>query len=250
MQVVVNSLITAYNRVGKGKPLVLLHGWGDSLATFSTIEPKLAQNFEVISLDLPGFGQTQGPEQVWGLEEYASFVRDFQAKIGLKEVYAYIGHSNGAAVLICGIGKGTLKSDKLVLVAAAGVRTNQKAKRTAFKVIAKVGKVATFFLPVETKAKLRKKLYGAAGSDMLVVPQLQETFKKTVRQDVQAEAAKITIPTLLIYGSNDKATPLADGQRLQGLIKDSVLKTVEGASHYVHQEHPETILKYVGEFLT
>jgi pimeloyl-ACP methyl ester carboxylesterase len=249
MQVVTDSLLTTYSRAGKGRVVVLLHGWGDSSASFSGLEGELSKTFDVINVDLPGFGQTQAPTAVWGLDEYANFVHNFLAKINAGNVYAFIGHSNGGALLIRGLGSGKLQASKLVLIASAGIRNRQKAQKALLKIVAKAGKATTFFLPERHKKKLRKKLYGVAGSDMLVVPELQETFKKTVAQDVTADAGNLKIPTLLIYGSNDPATPVADGQRLHQAIQGSQLKIVPGATHYVHQEQPGIVLGYIREFL-
>ena len=64
-----------------------------------------------------------------------------------------------------------------------------------------------------------------------------------------AQLANIKIPTLLIYGANDTATPSADGEKFQSLIKNSKLKIVDGAEHYVHQQQPELVMKYIKEFL-
>src|SRR3989344_1889749 len=104
MQIVTNSLITTYTRAGKGKTVVLLHGWGDSLASFRGVEGQLAKSFDVINVDLPGFGQTQAPHEVWNLDDYANFVADFLKKVEANDVYGFIGHSNGGALLIRGIG--------------------------------------------------------------------------------------------------------------------------------------------------
>ena len=132
MQIVVDSLLTTYNRAGKGKTVVLLHGWGDSLASLKDIEHKLAQSFDVINVDLPGFGQTQAPSGVWGLNDYAHFIDSFLEKVGVEDVYCFIGHSNGGALLIRGLGANILKSQKLVLIASAGVRPPKTAKKLTF----------------------------------------------------------------------------------------------------------------------
>lgn len=250
MQVVVDSLLTNYQRSGsQSKTILLLHGWGDDLRTFSELEKELSKSFTVVSVDLPGFGGTQVPESVWGLEDYAQFAAAFLKKINIKSLYAVVAHSNGAAVAIYGTAKGVLQPERLVLLGAAGIRDQQKGKRLAIKVVAKTGKVATFWLPEHHRKRLQKKLYGTVGSDMLVVPQLQETFKKTVRQDVQAEAKQLMVPTLLIYGQNDKATPPMYGEIYHNLIDGSTLEIVGEAEHFVHHDQPAKVSKLIQEFL-
>lgn len=249
MQVIVNDLLTQYDSQGKGKLVLLLHGWGDRRQTFQQLSDALAQQYQVVALDLPGFGETQVPKEVWNLDNYAQFVAAFLQKLELPQPYAVLGHSNGGALAVRAVSLGTLQPEKLVLVAASGVRTTQKFKRFFVKLLAKVGNIATLWMPERYRSGLRKSLYSAAGSDMLVVPELEETFKQTVRQDTQKDAAQITTPTLLVYAENDDAVPVQDGQRYNQLIKGSRLEVVAGAGHFVHHDQPEQVGKLVQEFL-
>jgi pimeloyl-ACP methyl ester carboxylesterase len=250
MQAVVNGLLTSYESRGNGKQTILLMpGWGDSLATFRGLQTELAKKFTTVSVDLPGFGASAAPQQVWGLDEYAQFVDSFLKKIGVKRPHVIIGHSNGGAVAIRGLSQNTLTTDKLVLIGSAGIRDQQKGKKTALKIIAKTGKAVTFWLPTRTKQKLRQKLYTAAGSDMFVVPHLEETFKKTVSQDVQTDAKKLTAPTLLIYGDQDTSTPPVYGEIFHNHINGSTLEVIANAGHFVHHDQPETVAKLITEFI-
>jgi len=249
MQIVVDKLLTQYELSGKGKLVLLLHGWGDDHRTFNGLRAKLATKYQALALDLPGFGGTQRPDGVWDLDDYARFVKRTLTKLELDQPYAVIGHSNGGALAIRAFSLGLLKPRKLVLLAAAGVRTNNRAKRFFIKLVAKTGDVATIWLPERYRQNLRKSLYGVAGSDVLVVPELEDTFKKTVRQDVQADAVVIDVPTLLIYAADDDAIPLADGRQYHSLIKNSRLEVLADAGHFVHHDQPEPVAKLVEEFL-
>lgn len=248
MQAIVDDLLTSYEKTGKGPLVLLLHGWGDSQATFKGLVDSLKPTYTVVTLDLPGFGQTEPPREVWNLGHYARFVKAFLEKTGTKKPKAIIAHSNGGAVAIHGLAEGVLPADKLVLLSAAGIRDRQNLRRFSLKIIAKTGKLATFWLPKRHKKALQKKLYGAAGSDMLVAPHLQETFKLTVRQDVQADAKRLTLPTLLVYGQDDKATPPQYGEIFHRLIAGSKLEIIQ-AGHFVHHDQPEEVASLIKEFL-
>ena len=250
MQVVVDDLITNCELSGKGKLVLLLHGWGDSLQGLHDLHAELSKKYQVLAVDLPGFGNTEAPKAVWDLDNYSHFLVDLLKKLELKELYAVIGHSNGGALAIRAISLGLLKPDRLILLAASGVRTSQQTKRLALKVIAKTGNAATLWMPERYRQALRKSLYGAAGSDMLVMPQLQETFKKTVRQDIQADARALDVPTLLIYAADDHAVPPQDGRRLQQLITDSKLEIISDSGHFVHLDQPKKVLSLVEGFLS
>ncbi len=249
MKLIVDGLAVNFELIGKGKCVVLLHGWGDNLSTFSALMSSLRQRYTLIALDLPGFGSTQPPKQIWDLDNYADFLADFLLKLGVKRPYAVIGHSNGGALAVRALATGKIKADKLILIAASGIRDKKGAKRLAVKTVAKIGKATTLWLPTAKRQQLRRKLYGTIGSDLLAVPGLEETFKRTVRQDLQADAAKLDLPVLLIFASNDPAIPLSDGQRYHELIKHSYFEVLDANDHFIHQDQPDKTKDLIEGFL-
>jgi pimeloyl-ACP methyl ester carboxylesterase len=248
MQVVVQDLLTTYDKVGKGPLILMLHGWGDSKITFKGLVDRLKSDYTILTLDLPGFGQTEAPQEVWNLDNYAQFVQAFLDKIDAKPK-TIVAHSNGGALAIRGLAEHTLQTDKLVLIASAGIRNRQNVRRFVLKVVAKLGKLVTFWLPGRHKKTLQKHFYGTIGSDMLVAPHLQETFKITVRQDVQQDAKRLKLPVLLIYGESDKATPKLYGEIYRQLIPKSKLEIVPHAEHFVHQNAAEKVAHLIQEFI-
>ncbi|HKU18639.1 MAG TPA: alpha/beta hydrolase [Candidatus Saccharimonadales bacterium] len=249
MQAVVDSLLTAYEVQGKGKTVLLLHGWGDHAAGFKPLQAMLAKQYRVIALDLPGFGGSESPKEIWGLDEYAQFVAHFLQKIDEAALLAIIGHSNGGAIAIRGLARGWLASDKLVLLASAGIRGVYKGRVKVLRYITKAGKALTLPLPKQLKQKIRKKVYATVGSDMLVAEHLQETFKKVVTDDVRADATQLALPTLLIYGDQDEATPMWYGEAFHEAIQGSTLEILEGAGHFVYLDQPARVARAIQEFL-
>lgn len=249
MNVVVDGLMTNYQLAGKGRLVLLLHGWGDSAGGLQALAKELAAEYKVLNLDLPGFGASQAPKDVWNLDNYSDFLDQFLSKIDCGQPYAVIGHSNGGALAIRAISLDKLHPKKLILLAASGIRTGHAPRRTVLKIIAKTGNLATIWMPERYRQGLRKSLYNTAGSDMLVAPHLEETFKKTVRQDVKADAARLNLPTLLIYGSDDKAVPVEHGQQYADLIKGSRLEIIKGAGHFLHVDAADKINGLIKEFI-
>jgi pimeloyl-ACP methyl ester carboxylesterase len=249
MQVIVNALLTRYEVQGKGKVVLLLHGWGDSATGMQDLSASLGKRYAVVSLDLPGFGNSQSPHGAWGLDAYAEFIQVFLHKIGRSDLWAIVGHSNGGAIAVRGLAAGYLRSERLVLMASAGIRGVDKGRVRALRVVAKTGKLFVKPLPKATQAKLRKKFYTDIGSDMLVAEHLQATFKRIVRDDVRADAAQLTLPTLLLYGDNDTQTPLWYGEAYHELIADSTLEVLGGAGHFVHIDRPREVVKAIEGFL-
>jgi pimeloyl-ACP methyl ester carboxylesterase len=240
--------LTSYTLSGKGKLVLLLHGWGDNSKGLAGLQKDLAAEYTVLAVDLPGFGGTQAPTNSWNLDDYAAFLHATLGKLKLPKPYAVIGHSNGGALAIRAMSLGLLDADKLILLATSGVRSRGGVRLMFLKAAAKTGRAATAWLPAKYRNRLRRRLYDAAGSDMLVVPQMEETFKRVVRQDVQDDARNIDRPALLVYAEDDASVPLADGRIYERLIKGSRLETVTGG-HFVHLEHPERVVELIKEFL-
>lgn len=248
MNVVVNGLMTNYQKVGKGPLVVCLPGWADTGASFSKLAEKLQTRYTILSLDLPGFGGTQMPPNAWGLKDYANFVSEWLQKLDEKNVYAIIGHSYGGAVAIYGLSDKDFAANKLVLLASAGIRNKSSTRKKILKVAAKVAKGPLYLLPNHTRHKLRDKFYGAIGSDLTLLPHMELIFKRIIGEDVQAKARNLKLPTLLIYGKKDKDTPIADGQKLAAAIPNAKLDIIDGG-HFLHQEQVNEASKLILEFL-
>jgi len=249
MHVVVDGLLTNYQVTGRGKTVLMLHGWGDSLQGLSQLQLKLSAEHQALSLDLPGFGGTESPKEVWGLDDYANFVKDFTKKINITNLFAVVAHSNGGAIAIRAVAEDYLQADRLVLLSSAGIRGQYKGRLKAIRYVTKTGKLLTRPLPKSTRDKLKKIVYKTVGSEALVAENLQETFKKVVSDDIRSDAKKITQPTLLIYGENDKATPIEYGRILHELMSDSTLEIIGGAGHFIHLDKPQEVFKLITDFL-
>jgi pimeloyl-ACP methyl ester carboxylesterase len=228
---------------------VVLHGWADSSAGLRGLCSSLSKHYDVIAIDLPGFGGTAAPQVAWGLNEYVAFIQHFLAKIGVKNVTSFIGHSNGGAMAIRGLAEGKLSAEKVILLASAGIRNVYKGRNRVLRVMAKTGKVFTMPLPSSVKKKIRRKVYKTIGSDMLVAEHMQETFKRVVTDDVRTDAAQLTMPVLLVYGEDDEATPVWYGEQFHELMVDSTLEILPGAGHFVHLDRPGDVEKAVKDFL-
>lgn len=249
MQIIVNGLLVDYDDLGKGKVVLILHGWADSKSSFNELSNDLSKKYRVIKLDLPGHGATGTPDEPWDLHNFASFIQEFLAKLNIKNVHAAIGHSNGGAIAIKAFSERLFLSDKLILLASAGIRAEDTARKKSLKIIAKSGKAATSVLPAKYQNKIKSKFYNAIGSDALVLPQMRETFVKIVAEDLESEAKGLNVPTLLIYGEIDQDAPMRYGEKFHKAIPNSRLETIPGAGHFLHHTHSHEVTSLINQFL-
>lgn len=250
MNVVVNGLMTNYQKIGSGRRVVVcLHGWADSSATFAKYGQKLAKHYTLLIPDLPGFGASAEPPKAWGIDDYANFLVTWLNKIGQKDVYAIIGHSNGGAIAISIVGRGLIKSKKLILIASSGIRDIYQMKRLLLRGGASIAKLPLKILPKRARNRIKRRAYEAIGSDYMLMPELDSSFRRIVAKDMQETATHIDTPTLLIYGSEDDATPVKYGQLFEDAISRSKLEIIDGADHMIHQQMPDKVAAMSEEFL-
>ncbi|MEK7603056.1 MAG: alpha/beta hydrolase [Patescibacteria group bacterium] len=249
MNVVVEGLLVNYSDEGSGPVILFIHGWGDSLSTFNTVTKELTASYRVITIDLPGFGKSQAPKNPWGLSDFAVLINKFLTKINVN-LYAIIGHSNGGAITIRGVSHKIFSAEKIILLASSGVRGEFKNSKKFLRVAAKGARALTAPLPLSIKSKIKKRAYQSIGSELFVAEHMQDTFKKIISEDVVEESSLIKLPTLLIYGQNDEATPPRYGEQFHIKIKNSKLEIITNCGHFVHQQAPRIVNKIIVDFLS
>ncbi len=241
----VQGMVPSDTAAAPHKRALLLHGWGGSIASWEPVtEALLAQGFEVLVVDFPGFGSSPPPPVAWGVEDYTHHLIGLLDELGFAPANV-IAHSFGGRVAIMLAATRPDLVRRLVLVAAAGIRTATPSllRQTATR----VGK-AIFSLPGLTGIgeQIRKRV---ASSDYLEAGALRATFVKVVEQDLRDFAARITRPTLLIWGDQDTETPLAQAHILESLIADSGLVILYGAGHFCYLEQFPRFARILNQFL-
>jgi pimeloyl-ACP methyl ester carboxylesterase len=162
-----------------------------------------------------------------------------------------IGHSFGGAVAMKLCFESPEKFDKLILCDAAAIRGKKlNARQTAAKLMSDVGagfiKKTPFYLFFQ---KIAYRLAGSYNDYYQENPIMREVFKKVVTEDLTDLAPRIKTLCLIVWGENDKATPLEDAFVLHEAIKDSELKIIPGVGHNPYRKNPEEFFASVFEFL-
>jgi len=247
-QITINGIKTNYRVAGKGLVVLILHGWGSNSEKWERVIGDLSNNnFKVIVPDLPGFGKSQEPSEVWGVEEYCSFVKNLVNSLGL-EKFVLLGHSFGGALAVKYASKLPEKIDKLLLVGAACFRRKSPRKKL-FYVFAKILKVFSFLPSYE---KIRKGFYKIVvrRSDYPYTKGImKDIYLKVIKKDLSEELSQIRIPTLIIWGKKDKIKPLKEAYLIKEKIKDARLAILPEAGHSPYRESPSDFSKTILKFL-
>lgn len=244
-----NGMRIKYDMIGAGPAMILMHGWGCQSATLNSIASIAAEQHTVYNLDLPGFGKSDEPREVWGVDEYVGMLEEFVSKLGISKPII-LGHSYGGRIGILYSSKNEV--DKLILVDAAGIKPRRSLKYY-FKVYSfKTGKVLTRLLLGKAKAAerieaMRKKKGSSDYANSS--PVMRAVMSKSVNQDLKYAMPAIKAPTLLIWGENDTATPLADAKIMESLIPDAGLVSFPGCGHYSFLDNPYQFAAVLRSFI-
>jgi pimeloyl-ACP methyl ester carboxylesterase len=248
-KILISGIETNYAEVGQGEILIILHGWGANSSYWAPVMEKMAADYRIIVPDLPGFGETSTPGEAWSSNEYVDFLVNFIEKLHLNSFYL-IGHSFGGALALKLAVSHAEKVKKLVLCDPAVIRGERLSLRqTASKFIADFAPTYLKKLPFYRLGE--RAVYRLAGvSDYYRAnPTMREIFKKVINEDLKHLAPEVRKPCLLVWGENDKATPLADAFILNDLIKDSQLKIIRDVGHNPYRKKSEQFVKAVTAFL-
>jgi len=246
----IQGLRTRILVVGQGDPIVLLHGWGTNIESLSPIYSYLQKNMKVIALDFPGFGQTDFPPKAWGVGDYTEWLILLLQSLKI-DAADFLGHSFGGRVCIKLAATYPKIVKRLILVDSAGVRQFEMNWRNkVFRAISKIGKPILYSMPKQLGNSIRWRFYSSIGStDYLTAGRLKETYQKVINEDLEPILSDIDSPTLLLWGENDQATPLSDGELMSKKINNAKLVAIKNAGHYPFVDSPAEVNNYIVEFL-
>jgi pimeloyl-ACP methyl ester carboxylesterase len=229
-----NSL--AYEVVGRGPPLILLHGLSGSGRWWSRNVPVFSSSFRTYSIDLPGFGESRGVR--WSrLDDIADHLAEWLVDEGLPPAHV-AGHSLGGAVAARLAARHPDRIDRLVLVDAA-IRP-QRTRPTArpAHVMRTISRGSLGFAPLLMRDLVRSHPRSLVAA---TVDALQSDWEPHLR--------RIDAPTLVIWGEHDAITPIALGHQIAAVVPSARLITLAEAGHNPMWESAEAFNAEVLSFL-
>lgn len=238
--VTVDGLNIRYIDQGTGDAVLLLHGWDAPAETYRLIIDHLSARFRVVAPNAPGCGGSDEPPDAWTVDDFADFTAKFAQAVGLTRV-TLIGHSFGGRTIIKLMSRRErpFEVQRIVLLDAAGIKPKRSARYylrvysfKAAKAICSLPPIKALFPNALDNAR---KKFGSAD-----YRQASEVMRRTmvacINEDLTPLLPKIDVPTLLIWGENDTATPLSDAKIMEKAIPDAGLVTFPGAGHFAFAE--------------
>ena len=243
-QIIIKDLNINYEVKGKhGKHVVLLHGWGQNIKMMDYIAEFLSKHFKVYNLDFPGFGESDEPSYSWGNEDYVEFLKEFVDKLKIKNPIL-IGHSFGCRVALYYAYKYPVY--KMILTGAAGILAPHTISWYVKVYSYKLGKYL-----LKPFKSLSNKLKANAGSEDYknASEVMKGTLVKCVNFDITPYLKDINQETLLVFGTNDTATPLWMGKKMEELMSNATLVTFENDDHFAYFHQGDRFNRVLEAFL-
>jgi pimeloyl-ACP methyl ester carboxylesterase len=233
-----------YRDVGQGPAVVLIHGFASSLDAWAGVVPALSSKHRVIALDLKGFGWTDRPEGDYAPRAQAELVLQLLDKLGVKRS-AVVAHSWGSSVALA---LTMLAPERVSRIALYDAWVYEDQLPTTFLWARADGMGELLFgmfyseLPEE---KVALAFYDEANVSEALVESVQEQLARpgttaaaleAVRgqrfEAMQARYREISQPVLLLWGREDRVTPLAYGERLSLELPNAKLRVYPQCGHF------------------
>lgn len=258
----------SYVEMGEGPPLVFVHGLGGSWRNWLENIPHFARTHRVIAPDLPGFGLSAAPPEPVSMAGYGDFLVRFVDALDLPPETVLIGHSMGGFISTEAVIEAPHRFARLVLVSAAGIsfatmRDSRKAvigalvrlmlpianRRMERNLGRKRLRTASFAGVIAHPDLIRRELLWELGEYAVNSPSLIEAAYALAGYDTRERLAEIEVPTLVVWGEQDRLVPPDAAYEYHRRIPGSKLTMIHDCGHMVELERPVRFNFEVGEFI-
>jgi non-heme chloroperoxidase len=260
-----------YEDHGSGKPVVLIHGYPLSGASWERqVSALLDGGYRVITYDRRGFGKSGQPTEGYHYDTFAEDLHKLITHLKLEQKFSLVGFSMGGGEIARYFGKyGSNGVSKAVIIGGVPpflLKTNDNPDGVEGSVFDGIKKAvardryaffteffknffnADLLLGTRVSEEVLRACWNiAAVASATASLACVSTWYEDFRQDLQ----RVDVPTLVIHGDSDRIVPIeAAGQRTAKLIKGAQLVVVKGGPHCIPWTHAEEVTSALVSFLS
>lgn len=252
-----------YVRKGQGASVILIHGLASSIYSWAEVIGPLSERFDVIALDLPGFGASSKPGDL-SFSEYEPTLVGLMDALKVPKAH-FVGNSMGGALSLLMAARERDRVDHVVILDSAGFALKPEERPFLARLLAsKAAGALGDRLPVKrllTRLFLERLIRDRARItderiDEYVAPFLSEGAMTSARslllsrldEDFAGDLASIQAKTLVLWGRFDPWLPLSHADRFVAEIKGA-RKVVLETGHMPQEEKPAEVAQLIGDFL-
>lgn len=252
-----------YVRKGQGPPVILIHGLASSIYSWAGVIGPLSERFDVIALDLPGFGASSQPDDL-SFDDYSKTLVGLMQALGIQRAH-FVGNSMGGAISLLLAARQGDMVDHVVVLDSAGFALKPAERPFIVRMLAsRSAGVLAERLPVRrllTRATLR---YLIQDDTTVTEERVDEYLAPSLRPGALASARSLLLSrlddgfvadlgairakTLVLWGRFDPWLPESDADRFVAAIKGA-RKVVLETGHMPQEEQPALVARLIGDFL-
>jgi len=252
-KVKVNGINIAYERRGRGEPLVLIHGYPLDGTTWNEVAPLFEKDFDLIVPDLRGMGQSDAMDKTYTVADLASDMAGLLDHLKIQKTFI-AGHSMGGYVALAFAhafpnrvrGLGMISSQVLADPPERKAGRYQTAKDVAEKGIGVVVDSMTPKLSADARIQSvvrkvirRQKPAGVIGS-----------LKAMAERDDSSNLFKsFKFPIVIVHGDADALIPVERGREMKAALPSAHYAELSGAGHMPMMENPKATINALDQFL-
>jgi pimeloyl-ACP methyl ester carboxylesterase len=261
-EVTAAGLRVRYVRRGTGPAVVLLHGFASSIYTWAEVLPRLAERYDVVALDLPGFGGSAIPPRLDGATA-ERLLPELMDGLGLARA-SVAGNSLGGAIAAVTAAGHPSRVERLVLIDAAGYNLRREDRPALLRAMGRVPGSVVRALP--PRPLMRLGLEQVFYDDAKVTAERVEEYLAPMARPGALDAAhalltsgesfglparlrEVRAPTLVIWGRDDTWIPVAQADLFVRDIPGARKVVLERCGHVPQEERPEDVARLIAEFL-
>ncbi len=226
-EIIINGIKLSFYELGTGKSLLFLHGGRLRALTFKKTIDKLSKSYHVIAPDIPGYGDSSTPRELWTFQDYSNFFVSFIKQIKIKELIV-VGYSLGGGIAY-NMASVYEKVEKLVLIDSAGIEKTlgSQRKRDFDRLVFYISHLQyflSFFILIREWV-------------LFIFKHLMNlNYIKSMRRNLNGSCSylnNIKTPTSIIWAKNDSIFPVVIAEKLHQSIKNSKIFIVDGNHDWV-----------------
>jgi pimeloyl-ACP methyl ester carboxylesterase len=257
--------IVHYETFGRGRPVLLLHGWLNSWAVWRTTMEVLGREFKIYALDFFGFGESGDQSEDFSVNNFAALVGSFMDRLGIAKA-PLVGHSMGGTVSLLA----ALRfPERVVKVAVVGSPIEGKSLSPLLRFAAWDGwreiadAVPVLYTPIRAGLRPLLRGYGyiisrdgktvgkmlADDFAKLSVMSFLESIGTLHDTDLRDRLHEVTMPVMGVYGMEDRIVSPYQYKVLQTYLPSSQIAIFEKSGHFPMNDDPERFHQTMRDFL-
>jgi pimeloyl-ACP methyl ester carboxylesterase len=247
---------------GTGPVIVFVHGLGGDYTHFEHIAPAFADRYRVIGVDMPGAGDSHKPRKPVSIRHYATVLLDLLTTLGIQEA-TLVGHSAGGLVCATTALMAPDRVDQLVLINSAGFRQYTLPIRMAARVVMRRPIIDVLLLASAysilkyvfqdsndfTRKFAEDNIHRPRDARLRDIAKvMQDLIPDLMNATLAQNAHKLGVPTLLIWGKQDRLAPIGAVRRAAAQLRWGRLEVLDGCGHMPLIEKPGEVIALLRRF--